>query len=117
MSDDAGRGDPVSWLLIRPGWKVVAADGAAVGEVDEIAGDDTEDIFDGLAVESGKPSVIRYLPAEQVGMIYPGRVTLKITAAAAANLELFHAPPPETKWTPGKAPLATRVSRWLGGRR
>jgi hypothetical protein len=42
--------DPVSWLVIRPGWKVFAADGSEVGEVDEIAGDDSEDIFDGLAI-------------------------------------------------------------------
>jgi hypothetical protein len=41
--------DPVSWLVIRPGWKVFAADGSEVGEVDEIAGDDREDVFDGLA--------------------------------------------------------------------
>jgi hypothetical protein len=41
--------DPVSWLVIRPGWKVFAADGSEVGEIDEIAGDDSEDIFDGTA--------------------------------------------------------------------
>jgi hypothetical protein len=34
--------DPVSWFMIRAGWKVVAADGSEVGEVDEVAGDDTE---------------------------------------------------------------------------
>ena len=45
-----GVGDPLSWLMIRVGWKVFAADGSEVGEVDEIAGDDTEDIFDGLAI-------------------------------------------------------------------
>ncbi len=115
--EGSSSADPVSWLQIEQGWNIVASDDLVVGTVAQVEGDKQDDIFDGLAVESGKPSVIRYLPAEQVGMIYPGRVTLKITAAAAANLELFHAPPPETKWTPGKAPLATRVSRWLGGRR
>ena len=71
--------DPVSWLLIRPGWKVLASDGSEVGEVDEVAGDDTEDIFDGLAIATsafGKP---RYVPAEQVAEITEGTVRLKLT--------------------------------------
>ena len=78
--------DPVSWLLIRPGWKVLASDGSEVGEVDEIAGDDTEDIFDGLAVATstfGKP---RYVPAEQVGEITDGVVHLTLTRAQAEQL-------------------------------
>jgi hypothetical protein len=78
--------DPVSWLLIRPGWKVLASDGSEVGEVDEIAGDDTEDIFDGLAVATsafGKP---RYVPAEQVGQITDGVVHLTLTRAQAEQL-------------------------------
>ena len=116
-SEPSRLADPVSWLQIEQGWNVVASDDLVVGTVAQVEGDKQSDIFDGLAVESGKPSVIRYVPAEQVGMIYPGRVTLKITASAAADLELFHAPPPQTKWTPGKAPLATRLSRWLGGKR
>ena len=71
--------DPVSWLMIEPGWKVVAADGGEVGEVDEIAGDSRLDIFDGLAIATsafGKP---RYVPAEQVGEITEGTVRLKLT--------------------------------------
>ena len=71
--------DPVSWLMIEPGWKVVAADGSEAGEVDEVAGDSSLDIFDGLAIATsafGKP---RYVPAEQVGEITEGTVHLKLT--------------------------------------
>ena len=78
--------DPVSWLLIRPGWKVLASDGSEVGEVDEIAGDDSEDIFDGLAIATsafGKP---RYVPAEQVGRITDGVVHLSLTRAEVEQL-------------------------------
>ena len=78
--------DPVSWLLIRPGWKVLASDGSEVGEVDEIAGDDTEDIFDGLAIAAsafGKP---RYVPAEQVAQITDGVVHLSLTRAEVEQL-------------------------------
>jgi hypothetical protein len=78
-SEPSSPADPVSWLQIEQGWNVVASDDLAVGTVAQVEGDKHGDIFDGLPVESGKPSVIRYVPAEQVGMIYPGKVTLKIT--------------------------------------
>jgi hypothetical protein len=79
-------GDPVSWLMIEPGWKVLAADGSEVGAVDEVAGDDGHDIFDGLAVATsafGKP---RYVPAEQVSRIEEGTVFLSISHEEARGL-------------------------------
>ena len=109
--------DPVSWLQIEQGWNVVTSDGVTVGTVAQVEGDKQSDIFDGLAVVSGHPTQIRYVPGEQVGAIYPGEVTLKIASADTGTLEPFQAPPPETKWLPGKAPLATRMSKWLRGRR
>jgi hypothetical protein len=78
--------DPVSWLMIRPGWKVYAADGAEVGAVDEVAGDEGQDIFDGLAVATsalGKPI---YVPAESVGPITEGRIDLTLTAEQTGAL-------------------------------
>ncbi|HEY4412342.1 MAG TPA: DUF2171 domain-containing protein [Gaiellaceae bacterium] len=78
--------DPVSWLMIRPGWKVFAADGPEVGAVDEVAGDDNADIFDGLAIATsafGKP---RYVPAEQVTQIFEGEVHLSLTHEQATAL-------------------------------
>ena len=78
--------DPVSWLMIRPGWKVYAADGTDVGAVDEIAGDDGQDVFDGLAVARtalGKPV---YVPAEQVGTITEGAVHLTLTTEQVGGL-------------------------------
>jgi hypothetical protein len=78
--------DPVSWLMIEPGWKVLAADGSEVGEVDEVAGDSGHDIFDGLAIATsafGKP---RYVPSEQVGEITEGTVQLKLTGEQVDRL-------------------------------
>lgn len=109
--------DPVSWLQIEQGWNIVTSDGVIIGMVAQVEGDKQADIFDGLAVESRQPTQIRYVPGEQVGAIYPGEVTLKIASANIGTLEPFHAPPPETKWVPGKAPLSTRVSKWLRGKR
>jgi sporulation protein YlmC with PRC-barrel domain len=109
--------DPVSWLQIVQGWNVVTSDGVMVGTVAQVEGDKESDIFDGLAVESPQPKRLLYVPGEQVGAIYPGQVTLKIASADTGTLEPFVAAPPETKWTPGKAPLSARVSKWLRGRR
>jgi hypothetical protein len=109
--------DPVSWLQIEQGWQVVTSDGVSVGTVAQVAGDKQSDIFDGLAVESKQPAQIRYVPGEQVGAIHPGEVTLKISSADTGRLEPFQAPPPQTTFRPGKAPLATRMSNWLRGKR
>ncbi len=68
--------DPVSWLLIRPGWKVVTADGAELGAVDEVVGDENSDIFDGLAVATSAFAKPRYVPAERVTEITDGVVRL-----------------------------------------
>jgi hypothetical protein len=72
--------------MIRPGWKVFAADGSDVGAVDEVAGDDGQDIFNGLAVARsafGKPV---YVPAEQVGTITDGAVHLTLTTEQVDGL-------------------------------
>ena len=108
--------DPVSWLQIEQGWNVVTSDGVIVGQVAQVEGDKQSDIFDGLAVESKRPAQIRYVPGEQVGAIYPGEVTLKIASADAGTLEPFQAPPPQTKFLPGKPPLSVRLSKWLRGK-
>ncbi len=73
--------DPVSWLMIRPGWKVYAADGTDVGAVDEVAGDENADIFDGLAVARSAFAKPTYVPAESVGPITEGRIELTLTMA------------------------------------
>lgn len=109
--------DPVSWLQIEQGWNVVTSDGITIGTVAQVEGDKEDDIFDGLAVSSGRPAEIRYVAGEQVGTIYPGEVTLKIASADAGALAPFQAPPPETIWRPGKAPLGARISSWLRGKR
>jgi hypothetical protein len=107
--------DPVSWLQIAQGWSVVTSDGVSIGSVAQVEGDKQDDIFDGLAVQSAQEGQIVYVPGEQVGLIYPGRVTLKIASGDANALQPFRAPPPETKWLPGKP--ASRLSRWMRGGR
>ena len=78
--------DPVSWYLIRPGWKVLAVDGSDVGKVDEVAGDDNADIFDGLAIATSALGKPRYVPSEQVAEITEGAVRLTLTREEAKHL-------------------------------
>jgi hypothetical protein len=78
--------DPVSWLLIEAGWKVLAADGSQVGQVDEVVGDSNADIFDGLAIATTRFDKPRYVPSEQVDEITEGTVRLSLTQAQVEQL-------------------------------
>jgi hypothetical protein len=71
--------DPVSWMLVEQGWSVVDADGHDLGRVDEVLGDESADIFNGLQVLTGKLGTPTYVPAERVGEIVEGRVQLRLT--------------------------------------
>lgn len=90
-ADDEGS-TPVSWLLIERGWKVLAEDGSEVGTIDEVVGDSSHDIFDGLTVKTGLVGKAKYVPAEQVGEIIEGRVTLQLSADQAQRLGDYEQP-------------------------
>jgi hypothetical protein len=82
----------VSWLAIRPGWKVFAADGSEVGEVDEVAGDERSDIFDGLSIATSALGQPRYVTADQVADIEQGAVRLSLSREQVAQLEEYLQP-------------------------
>jgi len=106
--------DPVSWLLIEPGWRVHAADGAEVGRVDEVTGDSNEDIFDGLAIAFSKLGRKHYVPAEQVGAIIDGVVTLKLDESAIASLGDFAEPAAQEEIEPEGISRTRRMLQSLG---
>ena len=92
--------DPVSWLLVEPGWKVVASDGSEVGKVDEVVGDTGQDIFSGLSVSQGLLRKRRYVPAELVREIVEGEIRLHVDAARVDRLDTYEAPPPSAEILP-----------------
>lgn len=101
--------DPVSWFVIEPGWKVVDAEGHEVGTVDEVAGDSSDDIFNGISISTsllGKP---RYVPSEQVGTITEGRVHLKLTRDQIAHLGEFKEPATTAEILPEEAGALRRA--------
>lgn len=85
--------DPVSWRIVRPGWKVEAADGSQVGEVDEVTGDDNADIFNGLAIATSALGRPRYVPAEKVAEITDGVVRLSLAPGEIDRLDEYELPP------------------------
>ncbi len=87
---------PVSWFLIEKGWKVEAEDGAEVGKVEEVVGDSSHDIFNGLVLSTGLLHHARYVPAELVAEIQEGCVQLSIGKDELERLD-EHRQPPETK--------------------
>jgi hypothetical protein len=87
-------GDPVSWFVIEPGWKVTAADGSDLGKVDSVLGDADEDIFNGLAVSHGLLRKPRYVPAELVTRISDGHVRLAVSEEEFDRLDEHSDPPP-----------------------
>ena len=104
MSDD-----PVSWFMIEPGWTVVASNGEEVGSVDEVAGDSSDDIFNGLSISTsllGKP---RYVPSEQVAAITEGRVRLLLSKDEVTRLGEFGEPPTTAEILPEQAGAWTRT--------
>lgn len=128
------NGEPVSWLMIEPGWTVCASDGAEVGHVAEVAGDSNMDVFHGIAVAVrmlGKP---RYVAAEQVGTIVEGRVNLLVTVEEFRGTGDYEEPPVSAVIEPESAfaaepvapppspsdrevPLGKRLAAWLRSRR
>ena len=103
--------DPVSWFVIERGWKVVDSVGADVGSVDEVVGDSTNDIFNGLAISTsllGKP---RYVPAERVASIIEGRIQLTMSKAEVGNLGEFSEPPTSAQILPDEASRLDRLEQ------
>ena len=86
--------DPVSWMVIEQGWTVVDTAGENVGRVDEVIGDESVDIFNGLNVLTGVLGTPKYVPSEQVGRIVEGQVELLLTKDQVDELE--EAEPPDT---------------------
>jgi hypothetical protein len=103
------NGDPVSWFLIEPGWKVVDSAGEEIGTVDEIVGDSSDDIFNGLSISTrllGKPL---YVPSEQVAAITEKEIRLKLSKDEVGRLGEFREPPTTAEILPEQAGAIRRA--------
>ena len=101
--------DPVSWFLIEPGWKVLDANGAEIGSVDEIVGDSSDDIFNGLSVSTSMLGRPRSVPSEQVGSITVGQIQLTITKDEVDALPEYEEAPTSAEILPEDAGAVRRA--------
>jgi hypothetical protein len=92
--------DPVSWLVVEPGWRVVASDGSDVGSVQSVVGDTGKDIFNGLAVRPGLLKAAKYVPAESVAAITEGRIELSLGPDEFDALDRYEETPPSAEILP-----------------
>jgi hypothetical protein len=99
----------VSWLVVEPGWAVVAADGSEVGYVQEVVGDEGKDIFDGVVLSTSLFHEPRYVPSEKVGPIFQGRLELAVGSNDVSQLEEFLEPPPSLDIMADKASWSDRL--------
>jgi hypothetical protein len=107
--------DPVSWLLVEPGWQVVDAAGEELGHVDAVTGDSGADIFDGLAVASGMLARPKYVPSEQVAGITQGTVRLSLSKAAFDALGEYDEPAESIDVEPDAASRRERAEEAMIG--
>jgi hypothetical protein len=106
---DLSAADPVSWLVIESGWKVVDSQGDEVGSVDEVVGDSSNDIFNGLSISTSLLGRPRYVPSEQVAAITEEHVQLKLTKDQVHHLGEFEEPPTSAEILPEGAGAVRRV--------
>jgi hypothetical protein len=69
-------GDPVSWLLIQPGWTVYDANGEKLGKVKEVLADTQADIFHGVLAERGLLDPDEEIVADRIAEIHDGHLHL-----------------------------------------
>jgi hypothetical protein len=107
--------DPVAWKAVEKGWAVYDRDGGQVGTVEEIAGDETADIFDGFGIKTGALSGVRYVPAEIVESIAEGEIRLAIAGGDVASLDAMPGAV-EEQIVPESSTWYQRLAWWLTGR-
>jgi hypothetical protein len=91
--DDLGA--PSSYLALERGIPVFSRGGDKLGEVQYVLADPEADIFDGIVVDTSRPSGgLRFADALQVAEIYERGVILTLSSADAEQL-------PEPSENPG----------------
>ena len=92
--------DPVSWFLVEHGWKVLSADGAPIGTVDEVIGDTGKDIFNGVSVSPGLLKRAKYVPAERIAEITEGQIRLALSREEFERLGSYDEAPTSAEILP-----------------
>jgi hypothetical protein len=84
MSDET----PIAYEVLAKGTRVLSATGTEIGVVEHVLADSSLDLFDGLVVKT--PAGLRFVTADQVGLITTTAVHSKVADADIPNLQLPH---------------------------
>jgi hypothetical protein len=102
-------GQPSSYLAARRGVPVYSSDDKEIGKLEKVLSAPNIDMFDGIIVDTVLgPGGHRFVDAPEVDGIYENGVTLKIDAAAAAEL-------PKPGANPGA--ITASAADFAGGKR
>jgi hypothetical protein len=103
--------DPIAYEALTKGTRVVTATGTEIGTVEHVLADSSLDLFDGIVVKTS--AGLRFVTADQVGLITVGAVNTKISDAEVAALPqphtgdaVFHDDPDEYD--------GNGLSKWFG---
>jgi uncharacterized protein YrrD len=75
--------DPISYMALPKGARIVSSDGVEVGRVSEVISDDQKDIFSGITFSDGILGQDRFIPADLIASITTDEVTLGVTSQVA----------------------------------
>jgi hypothetical protein len=78
------RGDPISYMVLKPGVRVESSEGGEVGQVKRVLEVPEKDVFDGIVLTT--PQGDRFADADDVGEIYENLVVLRVDDEGAALL-------------------------------
>ena len=80
-------GDPVSYLVLKPGVDVISSDGELAGVVESVLSDEAQSVFDGIVIDiKTGPGGHRFVDADQVGELYERAIVLPLTAEEIQGL-------------------------------
>jgi hypothetical protein len=79
---------PIAYEALTKGTPVLTTTGTEIGTVEHVLADSSLDLFDGLVVKTH--SGLRFVTADQVGLITTTAVHSKVADADVANLQLPH---------------------------
>lgn len=94
MTDTIDSGTPVAWTATPYHAPVLDKEGARIGTAESLLGDEAEDIFHGLAIETVKGHDIKEIPAVRITRITTTAVSTDLSPEEVAALEPYQ----EQRW-------------------
>ena len=110
-------GEPISYEVLEQGTPVYSSDGEQIGTVAHVLAIEDEDVFDGIVIAERLGALHhehRFVDADDIDSIHEHGVTLKLDAAASAQLPRPTANPAVMRDDPAdptRSPLQSKLLR------